>query len=337
MKSLADEEIGGGSLRIGILGLGVMGRQHARALRHLSNTELVVTSDVSDEACSWAKARSKIPHVSRLEDLLAFELDGVINATPTGMHLDTTRQLLEAGVNTLVEKPIALNPSSGRELARLARAYRALLLVGHIERFNPAVVALKRLIQSGTLGDIISVYARRVGVARPVVPDTDVTLDLAIHDIDVIAYLLDRDGRLVLASGSRLHPNLVTDHADLVLRYGDAIAFIQANWITPVKIRRLSVTGTRGSAEVDYIAQTVHVYEAVPELIKGDAWDFYAVAKESEPREIQVSRREPLLLELQHFVNCIAHGTRPAFDDEEALKALTLAYEAHQKIRSGDR
>lgn len=126
-------------LRVTVLGLGAMGRQHARVLTTLPGAELVAVCDVSEEARSWAESRLGVPQASRLEDLLAFKPDAVVNATPTGLHAETTKPLLEAGVSTLVEKPIARGLPEAQELAETARENGA-LLVGHVERFNPARV-----------------------------------------------------------------------------------------------------------------------------------------------------------------------------------------------------
>jgi UDP-N-acetylglucosamine 3-dehydrogenase len=206
-------------------------------------------------------------------------------------------------------------------------------MVGHVERFNPVVDALDQLIATERLGSIISVSARRLGVARPTVPHANVVLDLAIHDIDVLAYLLRSDGRLLLATGASLGSNQFEDHADLVIRYGTTTAWIQANWITPIKIRRLSVTGSKGFAEADYVEQTIRLFETAPELIKGMPWDFFAVSRESDAVNIPVPRYEPLRAELEHFVTCIRTGRTPMTDPTSAMRALALAVEATKAIR----
>ena len=219
-------------------------------------------------------------------------------------------------------------------LVDTADEFRRVLMVGHVERFNPAVQALRRAIADGTLGDVVNISARRVGVARPAAPHTDVVVDLAIHDIDVCSFLLGgAQPRLVFAAGTTLGANRLEDHADLVLRFGSAVAFIQANWITPVKIRRIAVTGTGGFAEVDYLTQSLRIYAGVPEIFKGPVWNFFAVAQESSPVDVAIDHAEPLRAELQHFVDCIRDERRPISSGQEAARALEIATAAIDLIR----
>jgi UDP-N-acetylglucosamine 3-dehydrogenase len=144
---------------------------------------------------------------------------------------------------------------------------------------------------------------------------------------------LGRDGKLLLAAGSSIASNQLEDHIDIVIRYGETIASIQANWITPVKIRRLSLTGTKGFLEADYINQSISIFESVPELIKGVPWDFFAVSTESEPTRIDVDPREPLRSELEHFLACIRTGAPPLSDALSATRALALAIDATNATR----
>lgn len=322
------------TMDVAVLGLGMMGRQHARILSGLDNARLVAVCDRSSEARDHAEQH--LPSLSRLrdwEEVLAMRPDAVVNALPTGDHFEVTRTFLEAGVHVLVEKPIASTVAEAIELGSTARDRGVVLMVGNVERFNPAVSVIKQLIESGRLGEIVSISARRVGLARPTVPSVNVALDLAIHDIDIISYVLGEDGRLLLAAGAAMGSNRLEDHVDLVIRYGSVIATLQANWMTPVKIRKLSVTGTEGFLEVDYINQSVQVFETVPELVEGRPWDFFAVARESPPVDVPVPRHEPLAEELHHFLECIEHGGVPRTDPVSATKALSLAIEATNSMR----
>jgi UDP-N-acetylglucosamine 3-dehydrogenase len=196
------------------------------------------------------------------------------------------------------------------------------------------VRALRDLLLAGDLGEPVTLATRRVGIARPVAPRTDVVIDLAIHDIDVAGHLLpDQQGRLVFASGRTLGANQLEDHADLVLRYGSTVAIVQANWITPVKIRRLSVTGTSGLAEVDYLEQSLRLYRGAPEVFEGPLWNFFAVARESNAVEVPVERREPLRAELEHFLARVRSGDTDLAEARQAAQALTLAISATTLIR----
>ena len=235
-------------VRIAVAGLGVMGRQHVRVLSELPGVELVGVADASESARQGVEEHVSVAAVADWTELLDSPADAVINALPTPEHHQVTKAFLEAGKHVLVEKPIALTSAEAEDLVLTADRVGRLLVVGHVERFNPAVRGLRGLIERGELGDIVTIAARRVGIARPVAPQTDVVVDLAIHDIDVCSYLLpESQGRLAFASGRALWGNQQEDHADLVLRFGDAVAIVQANWITPIKIRRVTVTGTGGA------------------------------------------------------------------------------------------
>ena len=320
-------------LAVGLVGLGAMGRQHARLLSELPGVELAALCDVSPEARAWAEELFEVPIFDDWRHLVRHDVPAIVNALPTPEHYETTRAFLEAGKAVLVEKPIAATVDEANELVAIAEHNEAILMVGHVERFNPAVRALQREIEAGNLGEVVNIGSRRVGVARPVAPRTNVVIDLAIHDIDICRFLLGEQGRLVFASGVALGSNLLEDHADIVLRYGRTVASLQANWITPVKIRRLAVTGTGGFAEVDYLTQSLRMFEGVPSVFKGSVWNFFAVAHESEPRNVEVERVEPLRAELEHFVDCVTNETVPLGDPRQATQALALAMNATDVIR----
>lgn len=310
-----------------------MGRQHARILSELPGVELVAVCDASAEARDWASATFDVPTYDDWRQLAETELEAVVNALPTPEHFETTKAFLELERDVLVEKPIAATPAEGDALVELAERSGRLLMVGHVERFNPAIRALRAEIENGTLGDVVNISSRRVGVARPVAPRTNVVIDLAIHDIDICSFLLRAQGRLVFASGVALGSNQLEDHTDLLLRYGDTVASLQANWITPVKIRRLTVTGVGGFAEVDYLTQSLRIFKGVPSVFKGSVWNFFAVAHESEPVNVDIERVEPLRAELEHFVSCIRSGENPVGDARHAAQALALAMQATDVIR----
>jgi UDP-N-acetylglucosamine 3-dehydrogenase len=322
------------NVRIAVAGLGSMGRQHVRVLGSMGDVDLVGAADLSADARRRVEENASVQTTDDWQSLLEGPADAVVNALPTTEHYEVTRLLLEAGKDVLVEKPIAVTSAEAEELVSLAKHLDRVLMVGHVERFNPAVEALRGVLERGEIGDVVTIAARRVGIARPVAPRTDVLIDLAIHDIDVCAYLLPKtQGRLIFASARALWGNQLEDHADLALRFGDSIATVQANWITPVKIRRVTVTGTAGLADVDYLEQSLRVYRGVPEVFEGPLWNFFAVAHESEPEEVRVPRDEPLRRELRHFVDRVQNHDTSVDGARQAAQALALAVEARNVIR----
>jgi UDP-N-acetylglucosamine 3-dehydrogenase len=319
---------------MGVAGLGSMGRQHVRVLSEMDGIDIVVVADADAEARERVEQHAHVSSATDWRDLLEAPVEAVVNALPTPAHHEVTLALLEAGKHVLVEKPIATTPQQAEELVATADRHGRLLVVGHVERFNPAVTRLQQLIAGGEIGETVAISTRRVGIARPVAPATDVVIDLAIHDIDVCGFLLpETQGRLAFASARALWGNQVEDHADLVVRFGQAVAAIQANWITPVKIRRMTVTGTEGIADVDYLEQSLRVYRGAPEVFAGPVWDFFAVARESEPEDIRVIRAEPLRAELESFVAQVRAGDTSLVQARQATRALAIAVEARDMIR----
>ncbi len=321
-------------VRVAVLGLGSMGRQHVRVLSELAAVEVVAAVDTSLDARERIEQNLSVPTSADWRTLLDSDATAVVNALPTPDHFAVTKELLEAGKHVLVEKPIAVTAVEAEELVRTASSQERVLMVGHVERFNPAVQALQALLAEGQLGDLVTIAARRVGVARPAAPRTDVVIDLAIHDLDVCAYLLpNAQGRLIFAAGRTLGDNQLEDHADLVLRYGSTVAIVQANWITPVKIRRLTVTGTAGLAEVDYLEQSLRLYRGAPEVFEGPLWNFFAVARESDAEDVPIERREPLRAEHEYFLNRVRTSDVSVAEARQAAQALTLAIAATDLIR----
>lgn len=323
-------------VRVAVLGLGSMGRQHVRVLSQLPDAEVVLAVDMSAEARARVEENMSVRTSDDWRYSLESDVDAIVNALPTPDHYEVTRALLESDKHVLVEKPIAVTSEEAEDLLRMAGRAQCVFMVGHVERFNPAVRALRALVLKGDLGEPVTIAARRVGVARPVAPRTDVVTDLAIHDIDIAGHLLpDEQGLLVFASGWTLGANQLEDHADLVLRYGQTTAVVQANWITPVKIRRLTITGTKGLADVDYLEQSVRLYRGAPEVFEGPLWNFFAVARESDPVELPVRRGEPLAGELSEFLARVREGRHSLDDARQAARALALATAAISVIRGG--
>jgi UDP-N-acetylglucosamine 3-dehydrogenase len=322
-------------IRIGVVGLGVMGQQHVRVLRTLSQFDLVAVADPRiEEIDRFTDEGSRIQCRTNVEHLLNDPLDAVVIASPTSWHVEQAQLFLSRGVHVLVEKPIAIDVASATEMATTASASGATLLVGHIERFNPAVDTLRTLLDNGDLGRILSISARRVGVARPALPSTNVIIDLGIHDVDVIQMLTGERPIVLGASGGALPGNLMEDFAFLMLSYGKVAAAVEANWITPLKSRRLSVTGTGGFVDLDYVRQEVTVYEGRVNPIDDSIEHFNAIWRTAEPRPLPVEQGEPLKRELAHFADCIQGDKVPAVSMYEAIAALAACQDATDQIRS---
>lgn len=319
---------------VGLIGLGVMGRQHLRVLREIDDFAVVGVYDPDPSAA----ARARLDHpgltvVQDLKELLAAGIKAAVVASPTAAHAGHAVALVEHGVHVLVEKPVAANLGDANRLRAVAAAASARVLVGHIERFNPAVRALKEFLRRGSLGQVVSISASRVGVGRPAVPSTSVVFDLAIHDIDVVRFLMEQPVRVLGASGGSFPGNAHADYAHLLLACGSVSGAVEANWITPRKRRTLFVTGTGGFAELDYIHQEVCTYRGRSEFI-GDGADLYhCMPRTSEPVPLVVTSGEPLRAELEHFAAYVRGDEVPAITLEEAIDALACCVEATRMMQ----
>lgn len=315
-------------LRAAVIGAGSMGRNHARVYAEMDDAELVAVADPSQEALTKIAQRHRVRTYTDYHTMLEREqLDLVSVVVPTDQHYAVARDTLLAGLPTLIEKPIAASVEQGAELIALAEERGVLLTVGHIERFNPAIIALKRQLDQGALGKVYQVHVRRIGPFPGRIRDVGVVIDLATHDLDIMHYLTDSNvTRLHAEVARRLH-NSHEDLLSAVLRFeNDIIGVLDINWLTPTKVRELSVIGERGMFVANYLTQDLVLYEndAAPQ---GSNWHELAVLGVSEGRMIRfkVSKKEPLREELDAFIAAVRRGCDPAVRGEDGLLALAIA------------
>lgn len=322
-------------LRAAVIGAGSMGRNHCRVYTEMDDVELVAVADADSASLARVSQRHHVRTYTDYHTMLEREqLDLVSVVVPTEHHFGVARDTLLAGVPTLVEKPIAATVQEGAALCQLSHELDVMLTVGHIERFNPAIVALKGQLELGALGKVYQIMARRIGPYPARIKDVGVVVDLATHDLDVMHYLTDCIVTKMHAEiGHRLH----TDHEDLlsaVLRFeNDTIGVLDINWLTPTKVREISVLGERGMFVANYLTQDLTLYEndAVPQ---GD--EYLSVLGVSEGRMIRfkVSKKEPLREELESFARAVCRGGRAPVQPEDGLLALVTA---QKLVESGTR
>jgi UDP-N-acetylglucosamine 3-dehydrogenase len=304
-------------LSVGVIGVGAMGKNHARLYSELPNVELIGVADVNEIlATSIAQTYGCKPYAD-YHDLLDGNLDAVSIAVPTTLHNKVALDAIKKGINVLVEKPIADTVENADEIIKAARENRIKLMVGHVERFNPAIIKLKELIDSGLLGDVVSISAKRVGYYDPRIRDVGIIIDLGTHDIDIMSYLYGEGVKEVYASaGSVVHSH--EDHAIITLNFGSGSSgVIDTNWLTPHKVRNLTVIGSKGIAEVNYIEETLRIFD--------QEWI----------RDAKIEKEEPLKLELMHFIDCVQHDREPLVSGEEGKHALAVALAAVESARTG--
>jgi predicted dehydrogenase len=252
--------------------------------------------------------------------------DLVSIAVPTTRHAEVALETISRGVHLLVEKPLAFTIEEGRTIIEAAESQGVKLAVGHIERFNPAVVEIKRRLDEQELGRLFQVHARRLSPFPGRIQDVGVILDLATHDIDVMCHLLDAEVTRVFAETERKAHASHEDLLSALLRFSNgAIGVLDVNWLTPTKVRQLAVLGEGGLFLADYITQDVYWYRNAGE---GGAWDALTVFRgpsEGDMVKLHFAKQEPLLAELESFVACVADDVPPLVGGRDGLSVIDLS------------
>ena len=320
-------------LRAGVVGLGMMGRNHVRVYSELPDVELIAVADPEPDALKRATSgRSARGYSDPLRMFAEEQLDLVSIVAPTSLHAPLAVAALERGANVLVEKPIASDRHEAEKMIDAAARAGRILTVGHIERFNPAIRELRARLAAGELGRVFEVKASRLGPFPARIRDVGVVVDLATHDIDVMRYLLGSDPvRLYAETEQRIH----TDHEDLfcgLIKFANgAIGVLDVNWLTPMKKRELSVTGERGMFVADYVSQDLLFYRnpEAPHTWENrgpdDLGPPVTSVAEGEMSRAYVAKQEPLSVELGEFARAVREGGRPPVDPRDATIALLLA------------
>ena len=315
------------TVRVGVIGLGTMGRHHVRILDDMDNVELVGVSDANPIALARVLQRRDYRGYSASDEMLTEQRpDLVVIAAPTSLHSEIAVSAMRAGAHVLIEKPIASTCAEARTIIDESKRLKRRVAVGHVERFNPAVVALKQRLADGQLGRVFRVHARRLGPFPDRIRDVGVVIDLATHDIDVARYLLGSEPTRIFAETAQ---HIHTDHEDMLsalLRFDDGVVVqLDVNWLTPTKIRELSVLGERGMFLCNYLTQELTLYRNADMRPDAEARRHPRAVTEGEAVSFPITQAEPLQLEMQSFIEAV-RGEHPVeVDGEAGLRALHLA------------
>jgi len=322
-------------LNVGVIGLGNMGSNHARNYVQMADlVNLTAVCDLQKEVVAKACEQYHCKGYTNLDEFLSKEkLDAVSIVAPTRFHDEIATKVIEKGIHVLIEKPICDNIENAKKLIQLAKKKKVTLMVGHIERFNPGVQKVKELINSGTIGKVTSIIAKRVGAFPAQIKDANVIIDLAVHDIDIFSYLLDKQPDHIYGNAGRALINGREDYAEIFLTYGDQNGLIQVNWITPIRIRNLAITGTKGYLEMNYMTQEIVLYESNYSQDFDNFGDFIIKFGVPNKKEVVIEKKEPLKNELTHFIECIQTGKTPLITGKDALNALKIALTVMKKMK----
>jgi predicted dehydrogenase len=301
-------------VRVGIIGVGYLGTQHARILAYLENAELKGVADIEFQKAMVIGNRHGIPYYENFEDMLD-EIDAAIVSAPTSEHFTITEKLLKEGKSVLVEKPMTDTVGQAEMLNQIAKQDGLILQVGHLERFNPAVEALKNIVTEPKFIEV-----QRLGSFSARSLDTNVVLDLMIHDLDIILDLVQDDVKIIRSSGIHVLSERF-DIANARLEFDSGcVASLTASRVHQGKVRNLRIFEQTAYYSIDYIDQEVKVFP-----LNGQQTDI---------KTLKIKKEEPLKKELQNFLKCIKDGKKRKVSGEEGLRALKLAHKVLQGIET---
>lgn len=319
-------------MKIGVVGVGSMGQNHARVLDQMDSLCGVVDSEEGKARATGGK--HGVPWFTDLDGLLEMEPDGITVATPARTHVDICERIIDQGIDVLVEKPIALSLEKAEGLVDYAERKGVNLAVGMIERHNPVVSSAKMILEDGSVGDLITISSKRVSSFPSRVSDMGVIFDLAIHDVDVMRYLLGKDPTMVFSMGGPANQGEYEDHANIMLHFpGDVTGVIEVNWLTPHKVRKLSLTCSNDFVEIDYIDQSVVVTSS--QLVEYDTSNLFDIPLEHNIRKYSAKRQEPLQREMMDFIASIKGEHPPLVNGRDGLKSMKVVDAARRAMIEG--
>lgn len=320
--------------RVGVIGVGSMGRNHARVFSEMA--QLVGVADKDSDTGKRVANGFGGEWFQDYRDLLKQDINAVSVATPTDLHYQVAKDAIESGVHVLVEKPMCSTIEESEKLIDLAESSGLTLAIGHIERHNPVVDFAKKGIVDGRYGDLITISARRVSSLPSRIRDVGVILDLGIHDIDVMRYLVGSEVASVFASGGRIKHESFEDYANIMLSFKNgASGFVEANWLTPMKVRKLALTCLKSFVEIDYITQSVKISSSTYGRL--DSFNLYRIPLEFDTRTISLEKREPLWNELKDFLDAIQKKRDPLISGRDGLKTMQVVMAAIESQKTGKR
>jgi predicted dehydrogenase len=302
------------SIRVGIVGVGYLGTQHARILSYLEEADLQAVADIDFQKALQIGNRHGVRYYENYEDMID-QIDAAVVATDTSAHFKISENLLRHGKHVLVEKPITETVEQGERLLEIAAKNGLILQVGHLERFNPAVEAIENMIS-----DPRFIEVQRLGSFSARSLDIDVVLDLMIHDLDIVLALIKDEVASIKSSGIHVVSEK-TDIANARLEFrSGCVATLTASRVHQGKVRKLRIFEPTSYYSIDYIDQEVKV--------------FPLDGRQTDIKTLKIQKDEPLKRELKNFLECVDTGKMTKVSGEEGLRALRLAYDVIRESRA---
>ena len=303
-------------MKIVQIGTGGWGKNHTRVLSQLG--VLVAVCDTDSQKSKEYGEKYSVNHYESLNELLnAEEFDGAFVVTPTSTHTAIAKKLLEAKKHVFVEKPMTYQSEDGQELAKLAEKNKVILTCGYIERFNPAVDVVKKMVNDKKYGELVMLEFHRENRMPLHIKDVGIIYDTSVHDIDTANWLFNDMPQVVFARAGKIkHQH--EDFTSIMLGYkNDKVAIISSNWITPKKLRKFNAVCTDAIISSDFITQEI------------------IIEKDEESETIQNEKQEPLLLEIQSFLGAIEGKNQQIVTAQEAVNVTKIAEAALLSSQKG--
>jgi predicted dehydrogenase len=327
------------NLRIGVIGCGYWGPNLIRNFYELSSADLVAVADLKADRRAYMKSRYPMTQVAEdYRDFFSMPLDAVVVATPPDTHHRIALDCLQHDLHLLIEKPITLNSRDAEALIEEAEKRGLTLMVGHTFEYNPAVKALREIVRRGELGQIYYIEAERLSLGL-YQAELNVLWDLAPHDISILLYILDRDPISVSAQGAASIFEGKHDIAHMCLVFPDDIlAHVHVSWLHPRKVRRITVVGSRKMVVYDDLEplEKIKIYDKGVEAppYTDTFGEFRCSYRYGDVVIPSIDFAEPLRLECQHFLECIANDTEPQSSGWIGLKVVKILEAADSSLRN---
>ena len=303
-------------MKIVQIGIGGWGKNHTRILSELG--VLVAICDANPEKSKEYGEKYSVNNYKSLDELLSSEeFDGAFVVTPTSTHTQITMKLLEARKHVFVEKPMTYKSEDGEKLAKLAEKNKVILTCGYIERFNPAVNVVKKMVNEKKYGELVMLEFHRENRMPLHIKDVGIIYDTSVHDIDTANWLFNEMPQVVFARAGKIKHER-EDFANIMLGYkNDKVAIISSNWITPKKVRKFTAVCTEAIISSDFISQEI------------------IIEKDEKVEKIENEKQEPLMREIQNFLDSITDKTKQIVKSQEAVNVTKIAEAALLSSQKG--
>lgn len=321
------------NIKIAVIGAGMMGKNHIKTYKAMPGVELVGVYDIFPQAAKAAAEAFGIKAFSSMEEV-AVQVDAVSVVTTSVTHADVGEFFMNRGIHCMMEKPLATTEEGCMRLINAAKNNNVVLMVGHIERFNPAVEQMGKLLSDTS--KIRSLTAQRMSAASGRITDVDVAMDLMIHDVEVIQSLVKSPVVNVQAASVKTNESpLGKDYISALLEFENgATANITASRITQSRVRTLTVTTDTNYIDMDFINQSINVHTQgrMPYVNQEEIPEWMNYGLKGSVEQLFIPTNQPLLAELTHFIKCIHGEAKPRVSGEQALEALRVIWEVEEKL-----